>query len=134
MSKFVHQPLGPKEIRLITLEKDSDPPAFSLRHCGLRRASNRYICLSYCWGVAISLHPVLCNGKKLQVQANLYDALIQLARRRDTQDYWIDAICINQLDPEEKGFQIQLMSQIFERAATLCIYGWVQLLKRRMKT
>lgn len=123
MSRFVYQPLGRKEIRLITFEKDSNPPAFSLRHCNMRRVSKRYTCLSYCWGDILNSHLVLCNGKELRVHANLYDALIQLARRKDTQDYWIDAICINQIDLDEKGSQIQLMGQIFERAAS--VYVWL---------
>lgn len=122
MSHSVYQPLGRKEIRLLTFEKDSNPPAFSLRPRRLRRASGRYICLSYCWGVAVSPHPVLCNGEELQVHANLYDALIQLARRDDAQDYWIDAICINQTDLDEKSFQIQMMGQIFERAASVNVW------------
>lgn len=123
MSQFVYQPLKPKEIRLVTLVKDSNPPAFSLRPCGMRRASKRYTCLSYCWGDILMSHLVLCNGKELRVHANLYDALIQLARRDDAQDYWIDAICINQSDRDEKGSQIQFMGQIFERAAS--VYVWL---------
>ena len=122
MSQSAFQPLGGKEIRLITFEKDSNPPAFSLRHCKLRRASGRNICLSYCWGVAVSPHSVLRNGKELRVHANLYNALIQLARRRDAPDYWIDAICINQTDSDEKGSQIQLMGQILERAASVLVW------------
>ena len=122
MSQYAYQPLGRNKIRLITFEKDSNPPAFSLRHCNMRRASGKYICLSYCWDVAVSPHPVLCNGKELQVQTNLYDALIQLARRNGARDFWIDAICINQPDRDEKGSQIQLMGQIFERAASVFVW------------
>ena len=88
----------------------------------MRRASKRYTCLSYCWGYILNSHLVLCNRKELRVHANLHDALIQLARRRDTQDYWIDAICINQTDLDEKRSQIQLMGQIFERAASVFVW------------
>ncbi|KAH7303075.1 heterokaryon incompatibility protein-domain-containing protein [Stachybotrys elegans] len=36
---------------------------------------------------------------------------------------WIDAICINQDDIEERSSQVQMMSNIFERA--VCIIGWL---------
>ncbi|CAI6339251.1 unnamed protein product [Periconia digitata] len=38
---------------------------------------------------------IVCNGISIAVQSNLYDALLQLRRRRPG-TYWIDAVCINQ--------------------------------------
>lgn len=41
------------------------------------------------------MRTIMCNGKPTKVLSNLYDGLVQL-RRRGPDDYWIDAICMNQ--------------------------------------
>lgn len=38
---------------------------------------------------------IVCNGEPIKVLVNLYDALLQL-RRRESAEYWIDAICVDQ--------------------------------------
>lgn len=39
------------------------------------------------------------------------------------QTFWIDAICINQADPEEKGPQISMMREVYSAAAT--VISWL---------
>lgn len=40
---------------------------------------------------------ISCNGKRCRVQANLYEAFAIAQKTRPGDDeYWIDAICINQ--------------------------------------
>ena len=40
---------------------------------------------------------ILCNGKKIDITPNLYDALLSFRQTRPSNcEYWIDAICINQ--------------------------------------
>jgi hypothetical protein len=38
---------------------------------------------------------IVCNGNVIKISPNLYNALVQLRRKR-AGDYWVDAICINQ--------------------------------------
>ena len=38
---------------------------------------------------------IVCDGSVIKVSPNLYNALVQLRRKR-AGDYWVDAICINQ--------------------------------------
>ena len=38
---------------------------------------------------------IVCDGNVIKVSPNLYNALVQLRRKR-AGDYWVDAICINQ--------------------------------------
>jgi hypothetical protein len=38
---------------------------------------------------------IICDGKVTKISPNLYNALVQLRRKR-AGDYWIDALCINQ--------------------------------------
>ena len=39
--------------------------------------------------------------------------------------YWIDAICINQDDPSERGHQVNMMGSIYSQAA--CVFTWLGL-------
>ncbi|KAL8651548.1 MAG: hypothetical protein Q9226_004655, partial [Calogaya cf. arnoldii] len=58
---------------------------------------------------------------------NLYDALTYLTPRvRETEClFWVDAICINQNDVEERSAQILHMSYIYGHA--FAVYGWIGL-------
>lgn len=81
-----------------------------------------YEALSYTWGDPSPKFSVQCNGKALSVASNLYSALQHL-RRTDTRRYlWIDAICINQNDLDEKSTQILHMLDIYKEAARVVIW------------
>ncbi|KAI4657286.1 uncharacterized protein J4E79_007358 [Alternaria viburni] len=116
---FQHSIL-PKEkgsFRLIQIR-----PGFSvdgLPDCYLQNAlvqESNYICLSYTWGQPGDEYPIKLDGKLFHVRQNLYDFL-QAARQRLTFcTLWIDALCINQTDVEERNHQVQQMGNIFEGA------------------
>ena len=60
--------------------------------------------------------------KRVYVRPNLEDALRQF---RDTQEdvlLWIDALCINQSDQEEKSRQVARMAEIYSRARDVLIW------------
>jgi len=66
-----------------------------------------------------------CNGRSLHVHHNLHTALPYLSRRgysRPVQAIWIDAVCINQEDQEEKRVQIQLMGQLYQTATKVWVW------------
>ncbi|KAL0936262.1 pectinesterase [Colletotrichum truncatum] len=91
-----------------------------------------FIGLSYVWGPPSPSYDILVNNEPFQVRENLWHALrrlVQIAnndnhsilpprnsRIRVPQYYWIDAICINQEDAFERGFQVDLMKDIFSTA------------------
>ncbi|TKA26865.1 hypothetical protein B0A50_04311 [Salinomyces thailandicus] len=57
----------------------------------------------------------------MYARANLHACLKLLQRHRLSDDFWIDAICINQGDLEEKGIQVQKMSEIYSQAQVVAI-------------
>lgn len=77
---------------------------------------------------------VLCNGKAMDTTLNLYDALLAIRRIPSTGSYekiggadrtkyiWIDAICINQEDIEERNAQVKIMDQIYSRTSMTIIW------------
>ncbi|KAF7187702.1 Heterokaryon incompatibility protein 6, OR allele [Pseudocercospora fuligena] len=84
-----------------------------------------YIALSYCWGNKDDLRQITMNGCTFDVTANLWQALstIQQHHRSDIRYYWVDAICINQDDLEERNNQVHQMWRIFSNAQW--VYAWL---------
>jgi hypothetical protein len=66
--------------------------------------------------------PIRCNGKRLEIGANLHAALHERRRRRATGLLWADQICINQQDNEEKSIQVGMMRDIYKRAANVIFW------------
>lgn len=81
-----------------------------------------YVAISYVWGIDLSSELLLIDGKELVSTRNLEVALRHLRNSVDSNVSWIDAICINQADMEEKAEQVKLMGRIFEMSATVLIW------------
>jgi hypothetical protein len=105
-----------------------------------------YDALSYCWGAPRPAYDIFVHinnndnegdddndgchkGDSLEsivsfsVGRNLRKALDDLRHQDHPRLIWTDAICINQKDNIEKGYQIQLMQQIYTRASVVC--AWI---------
>jgi hypothetical protein len=54
----------------------------------------------------------MCNGCKILVTENLFDTLDQLSQMPDVDFLWIDALCINQEDLDERASQVLIMGEI----------------------
>ena len=81
-----------------------------------------YTALSYVWGVAASVMPMLCNGRPFHTTRNLDIALRRLRQTDAAIMLWIDQICINQDDLNEKSQQVILMSKIYQRAWSTIVW------------
>jgi hypothetical protein len=93
-----------------------------LRHVSLDDKPT-FVALSYVWGSSAGTFPILINGRVFHISANLHCVLEQLQNAEYILPIWIDAICINQRDNEEKSHQVQQMGDIY-RAACLVV-GWL---------
>ncbi|KAI0549425.1 heterokaryon incompatibility protein-domain-containing protein [Xylaria curta] len=78
--------------------------------------------LSYVWGKPIFDRLIKVDGKAFCVTSNLHNILYNLRHLDVTRTIWIDAICINQSDLEEKGHQVLLMRDIFSKAQKTIIW------------
>jgi hypothetical protein len=120
-----------KDIRLVQILPGGAGDAINLSICTVTlKSSPVYISLSYTWGDPQQTCPIICEGKDLHVTRNLQDALWQLRQshlelaerfpiRRSGLTrvfFWIDAICINQSDVDEKTDQVKLMWEIYSHA------------------
>jgi hypothetical protein len=78
-----------------------------------------YIALSYFWGEARThndIHQITVDRQRYWVRTNLW-TFFQSARDLDNSlPIYIDAICLNQLDNEEREHQVKLMSEVYSHA------------------
>ncbi|ENH70932.1 Heterokaryon incompatibility protein 6, OR allele [Fusarium oxysporum f. sp. cubense race 1] len=84
-----------------------------------------YEALSYAWGSSEDKATITVNETTLQVTRNLTDALTYLRHDSKLRSLWIDAICINQSDVDERNSQVRAMGRIYSSAS--CVISWLGL-------
>ncbi|KAL8837898.1 MAG: hypothetical protein Q9176_005374 [Flavoplaca citrina] len=74
--------------------------------------------LSYTWGTEDPIESVRCDDQTLKVTPNLHAALSEISLKGEFSDrwLWIDAVCINQNNAEEKAVEVKRMDSIFTNA------------------
>ncbi|ETS76095.1 hypothetical protein PFICI_11482 [Pestalotiopsis fici W106-1] len=123
---FRYTPLKPGEIRLLHHSIRDGIVVWALKTVQIQEqgpnASVEFDALSYTWGDLGHTFPFRCNDSELRIHGNLKNALPYLARRRSSLPLWIDAVCINQSDGEEKFVQINMMHSIYRQATQVWVW------------
>jgi hypothetical protein len=93
----------------------------------VREGNKPYEALSYTWGSAGDTGSIrVWSGsgefEEIEIQANLESALRQLRRKHRTRTLWIDAVCIDQNNLEEKNHQVPKMATIYNDAKRVCVW------------
>ena len=86
------------------------------------RTDIEYECLSYTWGSGLYDRQLFLDGCAIKIKANLHAALRRLQYPDRPRLVWIDFLCINQENLDERGQQVQLMYQIFSKATRVIAY------------
>ncbi|GKZ20223.1 hypothetical protein AbraIFM66951_001448 [Aspergillus brasiliensis] len=81
-----------------------------------------YEALSYVWGSGTRSQKITLNGCQFPVTDNLYVALSYLRNRQLDRVLWVDAICIDQNNLDEKVKQISLMRTIYAQAQNVIVW------------
>jgi hypothetical protein len=113
------------QIRLLTITSATDSNAlnFSLRTVDLSDSPS-YTALSYEWGIKENLQTIRVNNRLIQIRANLFDFLKTHRQLCDGRSLWVDQVCIDQGQLEEKNHQVGIMEHIYRGAEeTLCWLG-----------
>ncbi|OCK86316.1 HET-domain-containing protein, partial [Lepidopterella palustris CBS 459.81] len=118
-----YRPLSGQDIRLIQLlpGKGNDAIQCNINHVSLGD-NVEYEALSYCWGDNRPEAEIYCDNGRLGVTKNLYSALCHLRHNDIRRTFWIDAICINQADIEERSSQVRMMKDIFQQSRQTVIW------------
>ena len=102
--------------------RTSDPIICTTDVVELAEATGRYHALSYCWGSQYRTRPIIRDGQTLNVTPNLESALRRLRAPDVARDFWIDQLCIDQDNIQEKEQQIGLMADIYRLSCKLLIW------------
>lgn len=120
-----------RNIRLLELdpgEYETDLSARFLRHRLMDDqvgSMPNFHAMSYCWDRGENLAHILLRQPTAEniplaqwftVQRNVYEALKRLRRRHEPLRIWIDALCINQSDEDERAKQVSIIGEIYSRA------------------
>lgn len=132
MTSSVYEAVGvseqPAVIRVLELHpgQPASPLKGSLVRCCLDdKALVPYTALSYTWGAQTTEDTTIQlqdDAQPVPVWANLKHALHTLRSPEVSVRLWIDAICINQSDVNEKDIQIPLMGRIYAQASRTVIW------------
>ncbi|EPE35676.1 hypothetical protein GLAREA_05013 [Glarea lozoyensis ATCC 20868] len=114
-------------IRVLILEpsaQDDSVITCSLAPLSLSEiARPQYEALSYVWGEAAERNEILLDGKLTSITRNLWTALKYIRQTDASRTLWIDAICINQNDINERNEQVRQMGRIYSQAS--CVLIWL---------
>lgn len=81
-----------------------------------------YDALSYVWGNPDEKLPIFIHKHSFDVTINLGAALSHLRNHSIERILWVDAICIDQANQEEKQHQIQSMAKIYGHANRVIVW------------
>jgi hypothetical protein len=116
---FAYEPLDVGFIRVLDVlsEDITEPGDIRVRLRSVRLEEASYDAISYTWGHPAKTRGIVIGNKWLPVTENAFEVLgDRISRLGSTRTLWIDCICINQEDDDEKARQVCLMSEIYKRA------------------
>lgn len=103
-----------REIRLLSIRpgKPEDPIQCKLRHAKLDEKPT-YETISYAWGDATIRGMIRVNSVTISVPLSAERVLRVVRLPAELRTVWIDAVCINQQDPDERAQQVAFMRHIY---------------------
>jgi hypothetical protein len=128
-SQFVYRPIDvdKQSIRLLRIHKNSRDqyPSYSIFESTVDEDS--YIALSYMWhpegeDQPTKRHSILLDGKDFEVAQNLSQFLDIAQELHTDKAFWIDAICIDQSNIEERNDQVTIMDRIYSCASSVIVW------------
>jgi hypothetical protein len=124
VAPYEYGPLDPttQQIRLMHVRKNEQ----GVIHCSLTTFSLEslppYVSLSYVWGPPTPIHRINLNDGYLDIRENLFNFLDEYCNEEQKQYIWIDQICINQRDTQERGHQVGMMAQVYSQALYVVVW------------
>lgn len=113
-----------RQMRLLRVVSTDESATGTLRceltHWTIQEAP-AYCAISYTWGDLSAMESMIINGKRAFIGKNCSYALSQARSfnlsSEQNHHIWIDSICINQADVQEKSHQVARIGSIYKNAA-----------------
>jgi hypothetical protein len=127
MPAYHHSPLPEGSVRLLRLLPHRDESSriecrLSVCHLLDSGTAHPFDALSYAWGSGDGSKSILIDNREYGVGANLHAALLHLRDGFVDRIVWVDAICIDQTNTEEKSRQVQSMAKIYAKASRVIVW------------
>ncbi|KAG5662655.1 hypothetical protein KAF25_005073 [Fusarium avenaceum] len=126
---YSYAPIRPNQLRLLKFVRDETSVSAVLKTFSLDQPLPPYHSLSYTWATDGALLSrgwnILINKQQLLVLDTLQPFISVLRSKGELLDgtwWWIDSICINQSDLEERAQQIQHMQYVYGNADRVIIW------------
>ena len=135
---YQYEPLvSPDAVRILVLDPavDTSAPLMGsmvqlrrLKEISKLHGQRSYSAMSYTWGEPNFCEQLIIHSDDeldvscLAISMTVKDMLLQLRRPHKHRHLWIDAICLNQKDGDEKAQQIPLMGEIYTQADKVHIW------------
>jgi len=116
-NSFSYQKLPPQQVRLLTPRRSSNHKElrFALRAYSVDDPPS-YVAVSYTWGTSAASNFVYLNDVKHWVRPNLWWCLYYVSMNPSWRHVWVDYLCIDQTNIEERNQHVQTMDRIFSNA------------------
>ncbi|PVH81381.1 HET-domain-containing protein, partial [Cadophora sp. DSE1049] len=133
-SYFTYEALSCDQIRLVTINPGSISQSItcSIQNVPLCERMPVYSAISYTWGSSIKSKTIFCDNpgsdgpRRLMVTANLEIAMRYIRQAAKPITVWIDQLCINQDNAEERESQVKMMGLIYRYAEDVLIWLGVE--------
>jgi hypothetical protein len=120
-TKYTYEALLDREIRLLYLTYNGEQIVSKLIPCSISNPL-RFTALSYAWGSPSRQNDLTIDESTLKITKSVHDFLPYLRRHLGTEYVWIDGVCINQDNDNEKTAQVPLMGEIYTKATEAIIW------------
>ncbi len=118
--------LGEDRIRIMELFAGvgNDPLQCHLTSELRQGTTDSYDALSYAWGSREKMDEIICCNEVLSITANLAGALRGLRSKKagTMRRLWVDALCIDQGNSEEKNHQVKHLGRVYEDATEVVVW------------
>ncbi|KAJ8122854.1 hypothetical protein O1611_g9737 [Lasiodiplodia mahajangana] len=119
---YQYEKLLPHEFRLVRLySKKMSTVKCDIIHISLNDHPP-YTAISYAWGDTDDRRQIYIGKVGIFVAASLFGALDAVRKREEDILVWVDALCIDQQNRDERGQQVQLMTEIYAKATRVAIW------------
>lgn len=121
---FIGNPTN--SLRLLHLDDDASPVLSGTFERASITNLPSYEAVSYCWGGDDGDYTksefIIIGGRLFPITKNCAAVLRQIRKKNTKRVIWIDSLCINQNDVNERSVQVSQMGQIFSGARKVHIY------------
>ena len=124
MPQYIYKDIEKGEIKLLKLRQNFWWP---FPRCTLvaypSRRNPPYEAISYTWGASKPAFPIEDDNQQLLVIRSIAEVIRYRQSVFKARFLWIDTICINQENYDEKSHQLPLMRDIYNKASK--VYIWL---------